>query len=90
MKIKLFIMQFLIGLCLISCKKEEEEPLSNQVRLLTLDLIYNGSTFRTEVEGTEIKLLRQLPYECNELEVSRIQISEGATCSIVGRRQNLC
>ena len=53
--------------------------LSSQAELLELELVYKKSIFSTIITGTDVTVLRKLPYGVADFSVNSIKVSNGAT-----------
>jgi hypothetical protein len=78
--IKLLAFSLLIQIS-FSCGKKDELK-SDKAELFILDLEINASVFSTIINGTNISLIKDLPYGSSEVKVKTLSISEGAVSSI--------
>ena len=73
----------LVFFCISSCSQNDGNPdepvISNEAKLTRIDIEYNGSTFKTKINGNAISLARPLPFGTEKVTIKTILLSPDAT-----------
>lgn len=81
--IVIFIFAFIYSACDGNSGSDDNmlslPDLSSETKLLELELVYKNSIFSTSINGTDVDIVRELPFGVTEFTIKSIQVSNGAT-----------